>query len=237
MTGRGQLSLDLGLRSGHGREDLAISESNRVAVDWIERWPDWPGGRLALHGPAACGKSHLCAIWRQASGALAVAPALLAEAEPFDLLGPATAVCCEIDDLTFLRQPALQRKLLHLLNMLDERDGSLLLTASAPPNRWPVQLPDLRSRLATVPAVAIEPPDEVLLTQVLTKLFHDRQLKVGPRVIQYLVNRMERSLDAALRLVAAVDSEAMAARREVRLPLVREVLAREQAGHGQHGGD
>lgn len=233
MNRNAQLTLDLARNPARGREDLAVSESNRVAVDWIERWPDWPAGGLALHGPQACGKSHLCAVWRDASGALSIAPAALDACEADDLLGGAKAVCCEFDDLSWAARPGVQRNLLHLFNMLRERGGWLLLTAGAAPNRWPVDLADLRSRLATIPAIAIELPDEQLMTQVLIKLFHDRQLKVKPRVIQYLATRMDRSLGAVHRLVESVDREALATRREVRLPLVREILVRLQHEDGE----
>ena len=60
---------------------------------------------------------------------------------------------------------------------------------------------------------------------MLVKLFADRQLRVGPEVIRFLVARMERSLGAARTLVAAIDRAALAGRRRVTIPLVRDVLA------------
>lgn len=85
-------------------------------------------------------------------------------------------------------------------------------------------LPDLRSRLSSVPAVAVGEPDDALFMAVLVKLFSDRQLQVGEDVIRYMTTRMERSFDAARRAVKSIDSAALAARRGITVPLVRETL-------------
>jgi chromosomal replication initiation ATPase DnaA len=60
---------------------------------------------------------------------------------------------------------------------------------------------------------------------VLVKLFFDRQLSVEPAVIEYLNLRMERSMAAASRLVAAIDRLALAMHRKVTRPLAAEALA------------
>jgi len=221
-----QLPLDLGHRPALGREDFLVADCNAAAVAWIDRWPDWPGGGLALHGPAGCGKSHLAEVWRGRSGAIRLDAGLLAAAEPPQLLGSARA--CVIDGLydSAAAQPD-ERRLLHLYNLLRERGGQVLFVARAAPARWPVTLPDLKSRLGALPAVEIGPPDDTLLAAVLVKLFVDRQLAVGADVIDYLARRMERSFEAARRLVGALDREALAAHRRIALPLAREVLRRE----------
>ena len=45
---------------------------------------------------------------------------------------------------------------------------------------------------------------------MLFKLFSDRQLAVEPALVAYVALRIERSLDAARALVAALDREALA---------------------------
>jgi chromosomal replication initiation ATPase DnaA len=65
----------------------------------------------------------------------------------------------------------------------------------------------------------------MLLKAVLVKLFADRQLNVEPAVIEYLSLRMERSMAAADRVVAAIDRLALAMHRKVTRPLAAEALA------------
>jgi chromosomal replication initiation ATPase DnaA len=216
-----QLAFDLPWRSADGAEDFLVAPSNEAAVGWIDRWPDWPAGGLVLTGPAASGKSHLAGLWRRRVGAAPLllaglaerAPAALAAVAPRFLLDPA------------MPAPGEEEPLLHLLNIVRERQGSLLLIAETLPSLWPVALPDLRSRLLALPHVAIGAPDDALLGALLVKLFRDRGLKPGPGLVQYLLRRVERSGAAVRQLVAALDGAALAAGRPVSLSLARAVLA------------
>jgi chromosomal replication initiation ATPase DnaA len=215
-----QLVLDLGHRSASGEADFLVAPSNAAAVGWIDRWPDWPAPALVLHGPPGCGKSHLAAIWRARSAVpLIAAAALTVEAVPALLGASAGAVVDGADG-------AEERPLLHLYNLVAERRGHLLLLAEEPPARWQTGLADLRSRLLAAPSVAMLPPDDALLGGLLVKLFADRQVAVGQELVLFLLSRMERSFDAARRLVDALDREALAQGRAITVPLARGVLER-----------
>jgi chromosomal replication initiation ATPase DnaA len=210
MTAR-QLPLDLPVRPAMGAADFVVSASNRDAVAWLDRWPDWPGAVLAIYGPAGCGKSHLAYVWQARSGARFLEAALgerLPEAGSLILDG--------------LRLP--EEELFHLINHVRAQGGSLLLLDRAAPARWPVELRDLASRLAGVPAVAVEPPDDALLAALLVKHFSDRQIKVRVEVIDYLVPRIERSFAAAAAAVDALDRIALARGGAVTIKLAREVI-------------
>ncbi|HEX9446446.1 MAG TPA: DnaA/Hda family protein, partial [Dongiaceae bacterium] len=122
--------------------------------------------------------------------------------------------------------PAQQVALFHFLNRLREMNGALLLLSQEAPARWQVTLPDLASRLAAVPAIAVAPPDDILLAAVLDKHFADRQLAVGDEVIDFLVRHIERSFAVAAETVAVIDQAALSSRRRITLPLVRDVIAR-----------
>jgi chromosomal replication initiation ATPase DnaA len=197
-----------------GRGDFLVSVGNRDAFDWIERWPDWPSRALALHGPSGSGKTHLAHLWCERAGATLIAGADVTEPMP-----PDAAVA--IDDA----DRAAERPLLHLYNSALERGASLLLTMRAPPASLPIALPDLGSRLRALPVVGIVPPDDELLGAVLVKHFADRQIRVGPGVIAYLVARIERSFAAASSVAARLDAAALSAGRPITVKLARAVLA------------
>jgi chromosomal replication initiation ATPase DnaA len=224
-----QLPLDLGFASSYAAADYLVSASNADAFAWIERWPDWPGAGLALAGPTGCGKTHLAHLWRERSRATILDASALATADPSEILGPSRA--CAVDGIAAgALGAAAERTLLHLYNMANERRGHLLLCAELPPARWPVALPDLRSRLAALPCVAIAPPDDGLLEALLAKLFADRQLAVDRGTVMFIVARMERSFDAARRLVGSIDRAALASQRRPSLGLVREIMEELEGG-------
>ena len=213
-----QLPLDLGFRPALGRADFLIAPCNAAAVAWIDRWPEWPAPALALWGPAGSGKTHLLEVWRARSRAVAIVPRALTSAAVPQLLGDARVAA--IDDA----QSADEEPLLHLYNVLAERQGHLLLAAREPPARWTIQLADLRSRLLAAPAVAVEVPDDALLGAVLVKLFADRQLRISEDLIAYLLPRIERSFAAAQAIVAALDAAALAGQRAVTVRLAGAIL-------------
>jgi len=223
MSGPAQLPLALGSWPSLAADDFVVTPANGEAVAWIERYPDWPATLVALHGPAGCGKSHLLHLWRQRSRAVLIEPAALSVAAVPSLLGPSRAVAIDFG----AAEPGAvceERALLHLYNLLRERQGHVLVAARAAPPRWALTLPDLRSRLGASASVAIAAPDDLLLAGVLGKLFADRQLRVPPGLIEYLVSRIERSLDAAARVVERLDRAALDRRRSLSVALAREVL-------------
>jgi chromosomal replication initiation ATPase DnaA len=218
-----QLPFDFGAAPSHADEDFLVAASNEEAHAWIQRWPDWPRPGLALYGPPGCGKTHLGQIWRRRADALKLAGADLAAIDPPAILARTSALL--IDDLPPAGlTPAAERHLLHLYNLLAERKGHLLLCAAEPPARWPMQIADLRSRLNTLPAVAIQRPDDGLLRLLLAKLFSDRQLLVDAEAVEFALRRIERSFEAARQLAEAVDRAALTAQRKPSLALMREVL-------------
>jgi chromosomal replication initiation ATPase DnaA len=214
-----QLTIDLPRRVSLGRADFYVSDSNQAAVGWIERWPDWPSPVLLLSGPPGSGKTHLSHLWRQRAAAVLVTGGRLEEAALPRLLGdgpPRVAV----DDA----DAAPERALLHLYNSCVERGGSLLIAARHAPGSWPAALPDLRSRLRAAAWAAIGAPDDALLAAVLVKHFADRQLRVAPAVIAYLVAHGERSFAAAAAIADRLDRMALSAGRPVTLASARRLL-------------
>lgn len=215
-----QLAIAFPRRTALGRADFLVSPGNQAAVAWLDRWPLWPTGTLVLHGPRGCGKTHLVHLWREHTGGLAFAGERL-NAESLSALIEANPPGIAVDDA----ERADERTLLHLYNCCRERRLGLLLTAKEPPGAWTIRLGDLRSRLRAIVALGIAPPDDALLGAVLVKHFADRQLRVTPEVIAYLVSHLERSFAAAADIAARLDAAALAGGRAITVPLARRLLS------------
>ena len=219
-----QLPLDLGFRHAFGRSDFHIGQSNRDAVGWIDRWPDWPAPVLVLQGLAASGKSHLAAVWQEKAGACVIKPEMLTthSAEELFALGDSFV----IDALDpWLGDRVAETTLFHLYNMLKEEQKTMMVTMRMAPTHVDFVVPDLASRFRAAPSVQIHAPDDMLLASVLIKLFRDRQLRLSNDVITYLLPRMERSFSAARDVVARADHVALSEKRGISVPLMRQVLA------------
>ena len=212
-----QLTLDLPHRPALGREDFLVTESNAVAVELVDQWPNWPSFGAIIVGPPGCGKSHLVEVWRQKSGAqittsdaleIAAIPALLSSSH------------CAIEITSTLPE----RAIFHALNFARQEGRSLLFTAVHPVVEWAITIPDLASRLKALPVVLIGQPDDALLRGVIVKLFHDRQIAVDEATLNYMLLRMPRSLQSARTIVAAIDHQALVEKAEITRHFVAKVL-------------
>ena len=214
-----QFALKLPVENSFAREDLIVGEANSLAVEMIDAWPDWPGLVVILAGPVGSGKSHIGKIWAAKSNARIVSMSKLGTLGN-DRENDRPLLLEDVDG----RQID-QTELFHILNAKRATGASIVITSRIWPSDWGINLPDLASRLRAAQLVELGEPDEELLRKVLYKLFADRQLPIEANVVDYLVVRMERSLEAANQLVAKLDELGLAKKRKITRQLAGEVLA------------
>ncbi|WP_295167261.1 chromosomal replication initiator DnaA [uncultured Brevundimonas sp.] len=193
-------------------EAFVTSDSNAEAVHVLACWPDGVGAVLALHGPPGSGKSRLAADWAERVGAVPLNGAEAALIDPLELEGRPVLLdrAADADD----------ESLFHLINLANSGGGALLLVSRSAPRQWSVDLPDLRSRLDAVRAVAIAAPDDAVLSAILRARFAERSITPSDDVIDYLVRRLDRSAETAASVVERLD----ALHRPVTRVLARQVL-------------
>jgi len=177
--------------------DFILSPTNAFAIRHLDHRDLWPVMATVLTGPRKSGRSLLGRIFAGQSGGML------------------------IDDAD--RRP--EEELFHAWNRAQSERLPLLLIADAPPPVWAVELPDLRSRLAATPAVALEDPDDALTAALLEKQLGARGLVLPPPVAAYVLARMDRTHVAIARMVDALDSAALVRRRGLTIPVARAALA------------
>ncbi|MCE0504922.1 MULTISPECIES: P-loop NTPase family protein [unclassified Roseivivax] len=216
-----QLPLNLPSRPALGRGDFFVTEANALAVAQIDHWRAWPSGKLVLSGPRGSGKTHLAHVWSAESGARILEAAELTEEAVPDLVdGP---ICVEDAD-RIAGDRAQEEVLFHLHNLARAEGQPLMVTASRPPARWGLCLPDLASRMQGAEIAKLNAPDELLLAGVIAKLFADRQITPAPTVIPYLLTHMPRSFAAAGAIVDAMDARALGEKRGVTRALAIDLI-------------
>jgi hypothetical protein len=192
----GQIALPLAWPVADAEEDFLISDSNRYAFDHLKRWSVWPVMASLLTGPRKSGRSLLGRIFvRKTGGRL------------FDSV--------EAHD---------EEALFHAWNQAQETRKPLLLIADEPPPVWQIALPDLRSRLAATPHIAIAPPDDRLIGDLIVKLLGDRGIAVPPELPAFLVPRIERSYVAVQQVVEALDRAALSHHRRMTIAMAKRAL-------------
>ena len=203
-----QLSLDFATRNYMGRDDFMVSECNKEAFMLLDSWPHWFGSGAVIYGPKGCGKSHLAQLFTDKVRNSSVPP-------------PAVSVvtCSTINMRNFkklsnenkvlvvenLRPGNHDEALFHLFNLFNVTGRWMLFTAEKAPAQMKFALKDLQTRLNMLPCAAISEPDDVMLQMLVIKLFDDRQLKITPEILQYIINNAPRSFAYIEQLVAEIE--------------------------------
>ena len=212
-----QFKLPLASPLTYAREDFAVSPSNAAAVARLDAWPEWAEGRLALVGPAGCGKSHLARTWAAATDAVVI-DAGWEDSNLSSLRGRAVLV----EDADRRAAAVSDETLFHILNMAGVDGGTVLLTGRSAPLAWETSVADLRSRLNALSVAAIDEPDDAVLEAVLRRAFAAAFWKPAPDLYPYLVARLPRSAAEAQAAALLLGEAAADGRRELNKALARE---------------
>ncbi len=172
-----------------------LSEANRAAFDHFRQWTMWPVKATILTGPRRSGRSLLARGFIDRVGGR-----LFDQAERHD-----------------------EEELFHAWNQAQETGKPLvMITDGAAP--WPVNLPDLRTRLAVTPVTRIDEPDDALFGSLISLLFADRGLHIPDEALRFITQRVHRDYVTAERVVEAIDRHAFAERARLTLPTIRRAL-------------
>ena len=193
----GQIALPLDWPVADRDEDFLISDANRAAFDHLKRWSLWPVMATLVTGPRKSGRSLLGRLFVRKTGGR-----LFDNAEDHE-----------------------EEALFHAWNEAQLSRRPLLIVADSEPPLWRVDLPDLRSRLAATPHVAIGEPDDRLIGDLIVKLLGDRGIAVPSEVPAFIVPRIERSYVAVLQVVAALDRAALSHHRRITVAMAKRALS------------
>jgi chromosomal replication initiation ATPase DnaA len=219
-----QLSLLLASEPDYSPNSFFVTDSNRQAWSWLNEWTSWPAHGLILTGAAQSGKTHLAKAWQSHTDAQFINTEALASNLDELCKHKKFFVLEDVDTLV----PQLDQSLLfHFFNSSREHNAYVLLTARTNPKDWPLSLADLQSRLLSLPLVTLYEPDDDLLRAMMLKLFGDRQMDIDPKVINYLLPRVERSYAAVSDLVKAVEKESVQHNQRITIPFLKDILEEE----------
>jgi hypothetical protein len=192
-----QIALPLAWPADASDEDFIVSPANQLVVRHLDHWALWPVMATVLTGPRKSGRSLLARLFAAKTGGQ-----IIDDAEARD-----------------------EEAIFHAWNAAQAARQPLLIVADRPPPIWAIALPDLASRLAATPTVAIAEPDDDLMRALLEKAFLARGVAVPPDLPGWIVPRIERSYIAVERVVDLLDQAMLAERKRLTGPLARRVLA------------
>ena len=195
MKAADQIALPLDWPQVGEEQRFILSEANRAAFEHFRNWSLWPVKATILTGPRRSGRSLLARNFIARVGGR-----LFDQADSHD-----------------------EEELFHAWNQAQETGRAMvMITDGEAP--WPVNLPDLRTRLAVTPVTRIAEPDDLLFAALIDLLFADRGLHIPAEAVRFITERVNRDYVTAERVVEAIDRHAFAERARLTVPTIRRAL-------------
>ena len=168
-----------------------------------------------LIGPKKSGKTHLGLIWHKNNDAI-----LLNNNNYEDILKSKKNVFIDnfFDKIN-------EENLFHTINHCKNHDLKILLTSDKLLNDYNFQFLDLSSRLKSFHILNINLPDDELIVNLLIKLLSDKQIIIhNSEIFSFILKRINRTYENIYKLVENVDKLSLEKKRELTIPLIKELL-------------
>ena len=218
MSELNQLLLDFNFKQSFNEYDYYVSKSNFFAFNLIDKWPKWEKKILNVYGEKFSGKTHLANIFKSKSKAL-----FIKENEINDELFKKIKLFESIIIDGFSNTVS-ENLTYSFFNLIDQDNKYLLINSEIPINEFDFKLPDLSSRSKNLLTARIENPDDELIFAIILKNFSDRQIKMEKKIIEFIVNRIDRSYRKIYEFIYKIDELSLKKKKPINFKRIREIL-------------
>ena len=211
-----QYNINFNINESYTFENFIVSDSNKIAYETLINSRNTINF-LFLLGPNKSGKSHIASIWKKKYNA-----------ELIYLNNLITDKIIEINNNIVIEdvfKNLHEEKLFYLINHFKNNNLKILLTSNIKPTHFDFNSNDLASRIKSFHLVKITQPDEFLVTNLIIKLFNDRQIIIkNDEVINYIYTHIERSFDNIFSVVDKIDKFSLSNKREITIPMIKKII-------------
>ena len=217
-----QLYFQMPNKTSLGVEDYIVTDSNNFAFDLIVKMVKGEINFGLISGPPYSGKTHLSKILiKNASNYKSFYidrdyQNILDRFEDSDIL--------ILENIDKVKHDKAEEDLFHIINLVKENNKKLLMTSRKSISEIDLSLEDLKSRLNSILEAKIKEPDDQLMELILIKIFNDKQLKINPNVIDFLMSRLVRSYKGINLFIEKIDMFSLEKGKKITIPLINDLL-------------
>ena len=220
-----QMALPLKFKSIKNRENLLVSKCNIEAVKLIENSEFWRNRKKTnsipaaiIYGPKGSGKTHLSSILKQKIDCV--------------YLTSLSNNCLEqvTEGKNFILDNFIPGKsfpselVMHFMNQVTNKEGSILLLSRLSPFEMDWDLDDLNSRIRSLLASSIKLPDDVLLYSFIVKYSNEKNLFISDKKLIYILERLDRSFESVIKVINRLDIHTLEVNEKVSYKNIKIVL-------------
>jgi DnaA-homolog protein len=225
----GQLPLRMGLRDSSVFASYFAGRNRPTVEALLSLGTHVQPTCVWLHGPRACGKTHLlqasCVRWSERGEPCAYLPLRELIDKPDVLSGYGELSLVAIDDIDLAAgQSQWEHGLFRLHQALEEHGGRLLVASSSLPALVGYTLRDLASRLNGGLVLTLQNLSDDEQHQALQLRAQLRGFELPQDTVQFLQRRLPRDMESLCAFLDHLDEASLVAQRRLTVPFVREVL-------------
>ena len=211
--------------------DNFFAGANGLVLNELRRQLDAGEFYLYLFGNQGSGRSHLLqAACHQASKRNLAALYLPVDelqgydpSEIFDGLRDLSLVCIDNID-SIIGKPSWEEALFHFFNEMKDAGNHLLIAGDCAVRELKTCLPDLASRLSWGVVYQLQNLNDDELSQVLQLRAEQRGLELTDDVLQFVLYRCQRDMNALMLTLDTLDHASLKQRRRLTIPFIKSIL-------------
>ena len=214
-----QLTFKFPFSRKYFEQDFFVSKNNFSAYKLIDDWPNWPGKWLNIFGEKGSGKTHLSRILEKKIKKIELIKAnnlnnrTVNNLKNFD--------CLIIDDFNSKIDENILYSLLNQSKLLDKY---ILINSTQSIKNINFQLADLKSRVNSFIFIGIDLPSDELLKVIITKNFSDKQIKINPKLTDFIIKNVERSYEKMSKFLKDIDELSLTTGKSININLIKKAL-------------
>jgi len=214
-----QLTFKFPFSKKYFEQDFFVSNNNFSAYKLIDSWPNWPGNWLNIFGEKGSGKTHLSRILEKKIQKIELINANTLNNKTIDNLK--NFDCLIIDDFNSKIDENILYSLLNQSKLLDKH---ILINSIQSINNIDFKLTDLKSRIDSFIFIGIDLPSDELLKVIITKNFSDKQIKINPKLTEFIIKNVERSYEKMSKFLKDIDELSLTTGKSININLIKKAL-------------
>ena len=218
MSNLNQLIIKFDHEQNFKDDDFYVSSSNKYVFDLLNKWPKWEKNFINIIGENFSGKTHLINIFQKKFNGIKISGNQIDNQFLKKIKIYQNII---IEDLT---EQISENLFFTLLNITEQDNKYLIVTSTKPIVDFNFKLEDLNSRSKNFLLSFIKKPEDDLMYALILKNLSDRQISIEKKLIDYIINRIDRSYGKISDFIYKIDEISLKRKKPIDFKIIKEAL-------------